>query len=242
MGSNEPDPRIAHAYIVQGAEMLTPGEAIVIVDMVTVGGTEMHIPRPLAGMPELVTCREAESRAEELRAKLLSTLVNHGTVPWQPDTTLVVEMRAAAETTVTSAVVGLEAFAAHHVLRLLDVNTGTVTIDDTALTPQEVRGGFSLDDTYKQVLPALLEKASPAQLPWWQDLRRTQGLAALTRHAITEPVERKGLSGRRSLPERLYRGEYVGTAAMLEACFEYFSPNWVPQPLRGKPSAGAHQS
>src|SRR5437899_2038917 len=110
-----PDPRIAHAHVVDGPADLV-GHTLLIVDVVTLDGREVHIPRPLAGVPELVTCREAEAKAELLRERLLSTLVEQEPAPWQPDTTLVVEMRSAAESAVTSAVVGLEAFSSHHVL------------------------------------------------------------------------------------------------------------------------------
>ena len=44
----------------------------------------------------LVAVAEAEVKADELRERLLSTLVDQGPAKWQPDTTLVVEMRAAA--------------------------------------------------------------------------------------------------------------------------------------------------
>ncbi len=226
-----PDPRIAHAHVVGGPADLV-GHTLVIVDVVNVDGREVHIPRPLAGVPELVACREAEARAEELRSRLLGTLVDQSPAPWQPDTTLVVEMRSAAETAVTSAVVGLEAFCSHHVLRHTDPATGKVNHAGEQLTPQEVRDRFSLDERYKLVLPALLAKPKPTSEKWWQVLRRVQGLAALTRHAVTEPVQRSGLTGKRSLAERFYTGEHVGTARMLYDCFEHFSPNWVPGELR----------
>jgi hypothetical protein len=208
------------------------GNTVVIVDAVYVGGQEVHIPRPLPGIPELVACRAAEERAEELRKQMLATLVKQGPAPWQPDTTLVIDMRSAAETLVTSAVVGLEAFCSHQMLRCLDEGGGKVTYGGELLTPQALRDRFSLDERYKFVLPALLSRPKPSGKEWWQVLRRTQGLAALTRHAITVPVRRSGLTGERSLAERFYTGEYVGTARMLYDCFEHFSPNWVPEALR----------
>jgi hypothetical protein len=226
-----PDPRIAHAHVVGGPQDLI-GDTLVIVDVVALGGREVHIPRPLAGVPELVACREAERKAEVLRTELLNTLVDQGPAPWQPNTKLVVDMRSAAETTVTSAVVGLEAFCSHHILRCLDEKTGLIGWGDEQLTPQDVRDRFSLDERYKLVLPVVLDRPKPSAQKWWPVFRRAQGLAALTRHAVTEPVQRSGLSGTHSLAERFYSGEYVGTARMLYECFEHFSPNWVPAELR----------
>jgi hypothetical protein len=225
-----PDPRISHAHVTGGPADLV-GNTVVIVDAIHVGGQEVHIPRPLAGIPELVACRAAEERAEELRKRMFATLIEQGPAPWQPNTTLVIEMRSAAETLVTSAVVGLEAFCSHHVLRCLD-ESGKVTFAREQLTPQEVRDRYSLDERYKLVLPELLRRPKPSGTKWWQVFRRTQGLAALTRHAVTEPVRRNGLTGERSLAERFYTGEHVGTARMLYDCFEHFSPNWVPEALR----------
>ena len=65
-------------------------------DVVSLDGREVHIPCPLAGVPELVACWGAEQKAEKLRENLLGTLVDQGPVPWRPDTKLVVEMRSAA--------------------------------------------------------------------------------------------------------------------------------------------------
>ena len=42
-----------------------------------------------------------------------------------------------------------------------------------------------------------------------------------------------GLTGRRSLAERFYIGEYAGVTRMLFDCFEYFAPGWVPAGLPG---------
>jgi hypothetical protein len=227
-----PDPRISHAHVVSGPNDLV-GQTLLIVDEVTINREVVHIPRPLAGITELVAVAEAEKRAEELRERLLGTLVTRGGGKWQPDTTLVIEMRSAAEVAVTAAVVGLEAFSSHHLSRNVDPATGKLLYDGRHLTPQEVRDAFSLDQRYKDVLPSLMQKVSPGRETWWVLLRRVQALAALTRHAITEPVERKGLSGQRSLAERFYTGEYRGVTVMLFDTFEYYSPNWVPEDLRG---------
>jgi hypothetical protein len=108
----------------------------------------------------------------------------------------------------------------------------TSPIGGENLTPQDIRNRFSLDERYKLILPELLAKPTPTGEDWWSVFRQVQGLAALTRHAIAEPVRRSGLSGERSLSERFYMGEFVGTTQMLFTCFEYFSPNWVPTELR----------
>jgi hypothetical protein len=92
MKADHPDPRIAHAHIVDGPDDLV-GEIGVIVDQVHIDGREVHIPRLLPGVPELVACRGAERKADELRERLLGTLVEQGPAPWEPDTGLVVEMR-----------------------------------------------------------------------------------------------------------------------------------------------------
>lgn len=208
------------------------GQTLVVVDEVMLNGELAHVPRPLAGIPELVAVAEAEEAAERLRVQLVSSLVDQGPAKWQPNTTLVIEMRSVAETVVTSAVVGLEAFSSHHVLGHIDQATGKVSYHGEQLTPRDVRERFSLDERYKLVLPALLSRPKPSGKRWWQVLRRIQGLAALTRHAVYEPVERSGLTGTRPLAERYYTGEYRGATKMLFECFEHFSPSWVPTELR----------
>jgi hypothetical protein len=106
------------------------------------------------------------------------------------------------------------------------LSTGVVVIGDEQTTAAEVRE-FSLDERYKRTLPALLGVGNPAGKQWWQVLRRVQALAALTRHAIQEPIKRSGLSGVRSLAERYYLGEYQGVTRMMFSVFEHFSPNWI---------------
>jgi hypothetical protein len=68
----------------------------------------------------------------------------------------------------------------------------------------------------------------PNQQPWWRQLRTAIALVDLVRHGLEAPVERPGLSDRRSLLARLLRGEDAGSAAALGAAFEYFAPGWVP--------------
>ena len=112
----------------------------------------------------------------------------------------------APQAAVITAVVGLEAFSNHHVLRFADPKTGALTIGGEQTTTAAIRE-LSLNERYKKTLPGLLGVGNPAGKQWWQVLRRVQALAALTRHAVQEPVERRGLSGERSLAERYYLGE-----------------------------------
>jgi hypothetical protein len=225
--SSEPDPRVTASKVVAGPEDLV-GQHIVAVDSMIYEGEEIHVPRLLPGVPEFVAVAEAEAKAEELRHRLLSTLSEARGGRWQSDTTLVVEMRSAGASAVINAVVALEAFASHHVRRKADPQTEIVDVAGTPTTIREIRE-LSIDECYKRVLPAVTGVKNPAGKSWWQVLRRVQALAALTRHAIDEPVTRSGLTGERSLAERYYRGEYAGATRMLFAAFEHFSPNWISE-------------
>lgn len=118
-------------------------------------------------------------------------------------------------------------YSSHHVARLAAERAdGAVVFEGKAMKPEEVRE-ICLDERYKRVLPTLLGVHAPSGKKWWQIFRRVQALAALTRHAIYEPVTRSGLTGKRSLAERLYLGEYQGVTRMMFSAFEHFSPNWI---------------
>jgi hypothetical protein len=222
------DPRIAGTKAVDSSDPSLIGQELVIVDPVRIAGELVHVPRPLAGVPEYVAAAEAEMRADDLLEQLKRALTDRGGGPrWVPDTTLVVEMRAAAEAVVISAAVGLEAFAADQVLRVADPSTGAITYENEKLTARDIRERWSLDQRYRTVLPVLLSLKNPAAKPWWSTFRRIQGLAALTRHAITEPVKRSGLQDERPLAERFYNGEYRGASAMMRMAFEHFAPSWI---------------
>jgi hypothetical protein len=222
------DPRIAGAKAIDSSDPAFVGQEFVILDEVRVAGELVQVPRPLAGVPEYVTVAAAEERADQLLGQLRASLTGRGGGPrWVPDTTLVVEMRAAAESAVISAVVGLEAFGAHQVLRFVDPEKQTLEFDDETLTPRDVRERWSLDERYKTVLPALLGVGNPAGKGWWSTFRRIQALAALTRHAVGEPVKRGGLSDERPLAERFYNGEYRGAAETMLSAFDHFSPGWI---------------
>jgi hypothetical protein len=142
--SSKPDPRIARAHVIGGPPDLI-GHDLIIVDEFIHKGEVVHIPRPLAGVPEFVAVAEAEVRADELREKLLGTLTDEGPAKWQKDTTLVVEMRAAAESAVITAVVGLEAFSNHHVTRLVPAGSDELDVDGETMSAAEVRE-LSLDE------------------------------------------------------------------------------------------------
>lgn len=223
--NKDPDPRVTASKVVAGPDDLV-GHHIVAVDSMVYEGEEIHLPRLLPGVPEFVAVTEAEAAADELRERIFSTLSDAKGGRWQTDTTLVVQMRGAAASAVINAVVGLEAFANHHVRRRADPKTEAVDVAGRLMTVAEIRE-LSLDVRYKRALPAVLGVKNPAGKSWWQFLRRVQALAALTRHAIDEPVTRNGLTGKRSLSERYYRGEYAGVTLMLFAVFEHFSPNWI---------------
>lgn len=219
------DPRISSTTIVSGP---MAGERLVAIDEVRLGRETVHIPRPLPGVPELAAVAEAETKANQLLPRIVQGLVDEGPAKWQKDATLVIEMRAAAESAVVTAMVGVEAFGNHHILRVAASNGGVINVGGRTMAPEEV---FNLhfDERYRSALPAILGRPKPTQEKWWPALLRTNALAALTRHAIHEPVERDGLSGKRSLAERLYRGEYQGVSEMMLGVFDYFSPGWLSQ-------------
>lgn len=219
------DPRIISTTVIGGP---LAGQRIVVVDEVSLGRETVHIPRPLPGVPEFAAVAEAEATAIDLLPRIVQGLIDEGPAKWQKDATLVIELRAAAENAVVTAMVGVEAFGNHHVLRVAASNGGVVEVGGRTMTPDDV---FNLhfDDRYRSALPAILGKGKPTQERWWQALLRTNALAALIRHAVHEPVERDGLSGKRSLAERLYRGEHQGVTEMMLGVFDYFSPGWLSE-------------
>ena len=100
-------------------------------------------------------------------------------------------------------------------------------VEGVEMTVKQARE-LSLHERYKVVLPDLYGRPRPGSEPWYQVLRRIQGLAALTRHAIYEPIKRPGLTGEKQLVERLYQGEYVGATAMLISASSISSPPGFP--------------
>jgi hypothetical protein len=217
-----PDPRAA-------ATTTMEGEGLVIVDRVTIDGRTIDFPRPLPGAPEYAAVVAAEARAEQLRPKLLEDLDERHDPPWQPNTPLVLDMRGAVGTAVTGAITGMEAFANHHILRT--VPSGTFVLGGNEVTI-EYALNMPVNERYRDVLPALLEKPKPTDDSWWQTFRRIQRLAVLQRHALYEPQSGKGLDGERSLAERIYNGEYRGAASMMVSAFEHFSPGWFSDERR----------
>jgi hypothetical protein len=216
-----PDPRIA-------ATTSTEGEELVIVDRVRIGDRIVDFPRPLPGAPEYAAVVAAEMRAEELRPRLLEDLdersCEFGEPPWQPNAPLVVNMRSSAGTAVAEAMTGMEAFANHHILRAAP--SGSFSFREREFTVAEAFN-LPINERYAEVLPQLILNTKPTQTPWWPVFRRIQRLAVLQRHALYEPQSGSGLTGARSLAERLYNGEYRGAAEMMVSAFEHFSPGWL---------------
>jgi hypothetical protein len=162
--AEQSDPRIAHVEVAGGPSDLV-GHRLVRGEVVTLNGEPVWVPRVHPGVPELVAVAEAEQKAERLRHQLLATIVPSpgglGQPKRQPNETLVVEMRSAAETTVISAVVGLEAFCSHHVTHCMDQATGTVTYRGEYLTAAAVRDR-SLDERFKLISPSCWRNRSRA--------------------------------------------------------------------------------
>lgn len=217
-----PDPRAATATAVGGPPDLV-GQELVIVDRVNIGGRTVDLPRPLPGVVEYAAVVRAETLAEELRPRLLQDLDERGPVPFQPNTPLVINMQGAAATAITSAVAGLEAFANHHITRMVTPSSPAPigALDELRNAP--------INERFADVLPALLECQRPTSEPWWPTLRRIQRLAVLQRHALTDPASgARGLPGGESpLVERVANGEYVGAGNMMLSAFEHFCPGWI---------------
>jgi hypothetical protein len=125
---------------------------------------------------------------------------------------------------VTGAITGMEAFANWHISRVA-APANTVTIAGE-LRELDYVYNMPLNDRYADVLPELLAQPRPTQEPWWPKFRSIQALAVLHRHALYDSQERKGLSGERSLAERVCNGAYQGAAQMMLSAFEHFSANW----------------
>lgn len=221
------DPRIAATTIVDGPPDLV-GKEVYPVDTVRVGGRLVDFPRVLPGAAEYASVVSSETRAESLRPRLVGDLpyARGRDVPLQQDGVLVIEMQAAAATAVTSAIEGLSRFATYHVDGR--VGSGTFVLGDAPRTARELRE-LPIHEMYADVLPELMGVGRPTGERWWQTFRTVQGLAALRRHAVYEPVRRSGLQGERPLLERFYNGEYRGVAWMMLAAFEHFSPGWISQ-------------
>jgi hypothetical protein len=215
------------------------GATIQVIDIVTIDGETVSMPRPIPGVPEYVSVARSEAAANALRPRLTENLERKGrTTPHQPDLDLVIEFQSAAGTAVASAITSLEAYSNH---QLAGVTTpagpgGVILYDGRPYTIHQVRN-MALNDRYADVMPAVMGVSKPTQEPWWPKLRQVQRLAAFNRHAVTEPTGGKGLSGADSLLQRFCNGEYKGTAQMLLDAFEHYSPGWIsPERLAQLPS------
>jgi hypothetical protein len=225
------DPRAATAIVVDGpADLVGPVE---IYRPVRLDGRTVALPAVIPGIAEYITVARAEAEANELRARLSDNLdeTNEG-VAFQTDATLTFEFYAASGTTVTEAIVGLEEFANHFIGRHFDQNE-RLQVEETAHSRSDVYDR-PLNERFKSFLPVVINAERPGTVegaataqPWWSTLRRIQGLAALKRHAIYEPVERGGLVGEKPLLQRFVDAEYSGAARMLLDVFDYFMPGWI---------------
>jgi hypothetical protein len=239
LGRMASDPRLASAMIAGGPD---DGHELTILVPVTVGGAPLFIPKLLPGVAEYVTVAHAEAEANRLHhglldgADALERIHYEGReVPYQPNA---IDFVVTGGTVVMAAATGLEAFANHHVAtycapqsydgdgtpvgpaQTVELLGETLTFRDLANKPVNERLG--------RYLPELRGIATPpTSETWWAKLRQIQALAALNRHGITDPVERRGLVGVKSLVQRLCEREYAGTAAMMLAAFEFISPGWI---------------
>jgi hypothetical protein len=235
------DPRTASANVTAGPADLI-GHELVIVTPVVVDGVAVHLPKLLPGLNDYVATAHAEAEAEQLRPRLLEGLDPRGPAAYQPNTEIVFNFLSSAGSVATSAVAGLEAFANHHVARYCAPAAFDDNGDEIEPVPTVEIGGavytFSdltnkpLNERYADILPKLQELLRPTAEDWWPKLRQVQGLAALNRHGITDPVKRKGLEGRKSLVQRLCDREYSGASALMLSVFDYFAPGWIDDDRR----------
>jgi hypothetical protein len=219
------DPRVAATTVVTGPADLV-GNTLVRVEQVTITGQLVHLSASLPGVPQYVAVARAEAEANALWPRLMDGLDRRGPIPYQPDAAVVIDFQAAVGSAIAGAVTGLEAFASHHLGRFAAPGQ-PVIYNGKPHTLRELRDAFSLNQRYADVMPAVMGVPRPTQEPWWPTLRRIQGLAALDRHAVTEPTIRSGLNGEKSLVQRFCDREYAGAAQMMLDVFQHFSPGWV---------------
>ena len=208
-----------------GPAGVVPGDELIVVERVAIDGHILTLPAELPGVPEYIAAARSEAEADGLRPALTMNLAFRGDVPHQPDTRTVFGFYAAAGSAVTAAIAGLEGFANHHIARL----AGAADAVDYAGRPYTRRElwDLPLNERLGDVLPALGCGRSPKQTPWWTTFRRVQGLAALSRHGITQPVTRRGLVGEKSMVQRYCDREYEGAAGMMLDAYTHFEPQWL---------------
>lgn len=206
------DPRAASSTVLAGPTDLV-GDEIVPIGLVEVDGITVGVPRLMPGAAEWATVSAAETSADAYREAALRQLDRRGQIPCV-DISAAVNFRLNAGTAVASAGVGLEAYASFHLDRL-----SAETAAAAAKRP--------LNERYAEELPALFGVDPPTKEDWWPAFRRVQSLAALQRHAVERPVKKSGLVGEKTLNQRFYDREYVGSAKTMLAAFEYFTPDWI---------------
>lgn len=221
----ELDSRVAATTVVTGPADLV-GNTLVRVEEVTITGQVVHLPASIPGVPQYVAVARAEAEANALWPRLMDGLDRRGPIPYQPDAALVIDFQAAVGSATAGAVTGLEAFSSHHLGRFAAPGQ-PVIYNGKPYTLRELRNTFSLNERYADVMPAVMQVPRPTKEQWWPTLRRIQGLAALDRHAVTEPTTRGGLTGEKTLVQRFCDRGYLGAAQMMLAVFEHFSPGWI---------------
>ena len=218
------DPRAATATITDGPpELLGSTE---IYRPYLIDGRAIALPKVIPGIPEYMTVARAEVAADQLRPRLLENLDERNPeIAFQPDAALTFDFYAAAGTAISETIVGLEGFANHFISRHFD-EAETFELGETTYTRSEVYNR-ALNERLSDFLPVIVEVERPTNEPWWPTFRRIQGLAALRRHSVFEPVKRRGLDGEKALIQRLLDREYAGGARMMLRAFEFFSPSWI---------------
>lgn len=231
------DPRAATSEVIEGPpDLVGPVE---IFRPFTIDGREVAVPVPLPGVPEYVTVARAEDEANQFRARLLDDLdESNQQMAYQNDPEVTFGFYASAGTTVSEAIVGLESFANHLLGGHFDQQE-TFELGERSYSRSEVYNK-PLNERFSDFLPILRQVERPTNQGWWPTLRRIQGLAALKRHGVYEPVKRSGLEGEKELTQRFLDLEYRGAARMMLELFEFFVPGWVsPERLAHLPNAPA---
>ena len=228
------DPRAATASVVAAPpELLGPVEIYRPFD---VDGRLVALPRPLVAITEYVPVARAETMSIELRGHLLDELdERNGEIPFATNASLILDFYSSAGTTVSEAVIGLEAFSNHFISGHFDERE-TFEFGGNPLSRADVYN-MPLNKRLADVLPAIQSVERPTSGSWWPVFRRVQALAALKRHGVFDPVKRSGLAGEKPLIQRFVDGEHRGAARMMLDIFEFFAPGWVaPQRAAELPS------
>jgi hypothetical protein len=110
------DPRVSSVTVIR-SDAGAPLGTYVRVDLVTIDGVKVTLPKPHPGVPDYASAAHAELEADRFRSQLLRGLDTRGDVPYQPDGGLVLDFYAACGTAVIAATSGVESFTNHHLHR-----------------------------------------------------------------------------------------------------------------------------